>query len=167
MLSFLRGRIGAPEERFDSKNRIVATAGDRYRAESQEMDMKNSFKLLAATIAGLLASSDSLVAHHGAAAYELQTLTTFAATVRSFDWRNPHALLHFQVTDEKGAIANWTAETAGLIILVRAGWGRDVLKPGDQVSVVGRRATNGSHNMLLQRVVLPSGQELTSFVPPK
>ena len=129
--------------------------------------MRNRFGLLASMIAGLLAGSDSLVAHHGAAAYELQTLTTFAATVKAFDWRTPHALLHFEVTDEKGAITNWTAETAGLIILVRAGWGRDVLKPGDHISVVGRRATNGSHNMLLQRVVLPSGQELTSFVPPK
>ena len=129
--------------------------------------MRNRFGLLAAMIAGLLAGSDSLVAHHGAAAYEPQTLTTFTATVKAFDWRNPHALLHFDVTDEKGATANWTAETAGLIILVRAGWGRDVLKPGDHISVVGRRATNGSHNMLLQRVVLPSGQELTSFVPPK
>jgi len=129
--------------------------------------MRNRFRLLAAMIVGLLAGSDSLVAHHGAAAYELQTLTTLAATVKAFDWRNPHALLHFDVTDEKGAIENWTAETAGLIIRVRAGWGKDVLKPGDRISVVGRRATNGSHTMLLQRVVLPSGQELTSFVPPK
>ena len=129
--------------------------------------MRNRFGLLAGMIAGLLAGSDSLAAHHGAAAYEQQALTTFAATVKAFDWRNPHALLHFDVTDEKGAIANWTAETAGLIILVRAGWGRDVLKPGDRISVVGRLATNGSHTMLLQRVVLPSGQELTSFVPPK
>jgi hypothetical protein len=129
--------------------------------------MRNTVWLLAAMIAGLLTGSESLVAHHGAAAYELQTLTTFTATVRAFDWRNPHALLHFDVTDEKGAIANWTAETAGLIILVRAGWGRDVLKPGDHVRVIGRRATNGSHTMLLQRVVLSSGQELTSFVPPK
>lgn len=128
--------------------------------------MKNRFRFPAAMIAGLLTCSDPLVAHHGAAAYEPQTLTSLDATVRAFDWRNPHALLHFDVADEKGAIANWTAETAGLIILVRAGWGRDVLKPGDRISVVGRRATNGSHTMLLQRVVLPSGQELTSFVPP-
>lgn len=129
--------------------------------------MKNRFRLFGAMVTALLAGTDALVAHHGAAAYELQALTTFAATVKTFDWRNPHALLHFDVTDETGATANWTAETAGLIILVRAGWGRDVLKPGDRISVVGRRATNGSHTMLLQRVVLPSGQELTSFVPPK
>ena len=129
--------------------------------------MKNRHWLFAATMATLLARPDSLVAHHGAAAYDVQTLTTFAGVVKSLDWRNPHALLHFDVANEKGTTDNWTAETAGLIILVRAGWGRDVLKPGDRVSVTGRRATNGSHTMLLQRVVLPSGQELTSFIPPK
>ena len=31
-------------------------------------------------IAGLLAGSDALIAHHGAAAYELQPLTTLTAT---------------------------------------------------------------------------------------
>ena len=129
--------------------------------------MRNRFGLLGAMLTVLFGGADALGAHHGAAAYELQTLTTFAATVKAFDWRNPHALLHFDVTDETGTTASWTAETAGLIILVRAGWGRDVLKPGDRISVIGRRATNGSHTMLLQRVVLPSGQELTSFVPPK
>jgi hypothetical protein len=118
-------------------------------------------------MAGLLAWPGSLAAHHGGAAYDVQTMTTFTAVVTSFDWRNPHALLHFSVTDEKGTTEGWTAETAGLIILVRAGWERDVLKPGDRISIVGRRATNGSHTMLLQRVVLPSGRELTSFIPPK
>ncbi|NOT26834.1 MAG: hypothetical protein HOP16_12115 [Acidobacteria bacterium] len=129
--------------------------------------MRNGFWLPAAMIAGLLARPDSLAAHHGAAAYDVQTLTTLSAVVTSFDWRNPHALLHFNVTDEKGTTERWTAETAGLIILVRAGWERDVLKPGDRISIIGRRATNGTHTMLLQRVVLPSGQELTSFIPPK
>jgi hypothetical protein len=129
--------------------------------------MTNRCWLCAAVIAGLLARTNSLDAHHGAAAYETQTLTTFAAVVTSFDWRNPHALLHFDVTDEKGATENWTAETAGPIILVRAGWSREVLKAGDRISIVGRRAANGTHTMLLQRVVLPSGRELTSFVPPR
>lgn len=129
--------------------------------------MKNRFTWPCGAIAGLLAGSGTLVAHHGAAAYEPQTLTTLAATVRAFDWRNPHALLHFDVVDAEGTIANWTAETAGLVILIRAGWTRDVLKPGDRITVVGRRARNRSHTMLLQRVLLPSGRELTSFVPPK
>ena len=129
--------------------------------------MKNRMTLLCAVIAGLLAGCGSLIAHHGAAAYEAQDLTTLTATVTDFEWRNPHALLHFDVTDDSGAIAKWTGETAGLVILVRAGWRRDVLKAGDRITVVGRRAKNGTSTMLLRRIVLSSGQELNSFAPPR
>ncbi|MSO82972.1 MAG: hypothetical protein EXQ53_06715 [Acidobacteria bacterium] len=129
--------------------------------------MKKILTMLCTAIAGFLAGSGSALAHHGAAAYETQTLTTLAATVTAFDWRNPHALVRFDVKDDGGAVAHWTAETAGPIILVRAGWSRDVLKPGDRLTVIGRRATNGTNTMILQRLVLSTGQELTSFVPPK
>lgn len=129
--------------------------------------MKNRLRLVFAMIAGLVAGSGSLVAHHGAAAYDAQNLTTLAATVTEFDWRNPHALLRFDVADANGAIAHWTAETAGLVILVRAGWKRDVLKPGDRITVIGRRAINGSTNMILQRLTVSTGRELISFVPPR
>ena len=64
--------------------------------------MKNRSWILPAMMAGLLAWPGSLAAHHGGAAYDVQTMTTFTAVVTSFDWRNPHALLHFSVTDEKG-----------------------------------------------------------------
>lgn len=129
--------------------------------------MKNRMTMLCTVIAGLLTGCGSLIAHHGAAAYEAQDLTTLTATVKSFEWRNPHALLHFDVTDDRGATAQWTAETGGLVILARAGWRRDVLKAGDRITVVGRRAINGTNTMLLRRLVLPSGQELNSFAPPR
>jgi hypothetical protein len=105
------------------------------------------------------------LAHHGAAAYDTNELTTLTATVTTLDWRNPHALIHFEVTDAHGAVIAWTAETAGLVILIRAGWARDIVKPGDRVVIVGHRAANGSSTMLLKRLVLPDGRELTSIIP--
>jgi len=132
--------------------------------------MKNNTNLnqtlTCAVLVGLLAGSDSMNAHHGAAAYAAP-ITTLTATVTAFDWRNPHALIHFDVTDQTGAVASWTAETAGLVILVRAGWHRDVLKPGDRVTVAGRPAINGIHAMLLQRLTFADGRTLTSLIPPK
>lgn len=129
--------------------------------------MMNRLTIVCVVTAGLLGASGSALAHHGAAAYEVQSMTTVSATVTDFEWRNPHALLHFDVTDDRGTVASWTAETAGLVILVRAGWQRHVLKAGDRITAVGRRATNGTNAMLLQRVVLSTGQTLNSFVPPK
>jgi hypothetical protein len=36
---------------------------------------------------------------------------------------------------------------------------------GDQITVVGQPAKNGSRTMLLQRVIFADGRELTSFIP--
>jgi hypothetical protein len=116
-------------------------------------------------VAALAIGITPVAAHHGAAAFDTVHLSTFQATVSAFDWKNPHALLHFDVTGDDGRTTAWTAETAGLVILIRAGWTRHTVKPGDRVTISGHRAINGSPTMLLKRLVLPTDQEMTSIVP--
>jgi hypothetical protein len=128
---------------------------------------RNRMMLLWIVLAGCAAIPIPAGAHHGAAAYDMDRISTMPATVTALDWRNPHALLLFDVPDDDGRATAWTAETAGLVILIRAGWTRDVVKAGDRVMVAGHPAMNGSHTMLLKRLVLPSGRELTSIVPPR
>jgi Family of unknown function (DUF6152) len=115
-------------------------------------------------VASLIASS-SLDAHHGAAAFDLAQSTTLRATVTEFHWANPHALITFSAAAADGRGEEWTAETAGPVILVRAGWTKTTLKVGDQVTIIGQPAKNGSRTMLLQRVIFADGRELTSFIP--
>jgi hypothetical protein len=112
-----------------------------------------------------LPGAGRLHAHHGAAAYDLTKSLTLRGTVTAFEWANPHALITVSVAGPDGARVAWTAETAGLMILARAGWTRSTLKAGDAITIVGQPARNGSHTMLLQRVVLADGRELTSFIP--
>ena len=104
-------------------------------------------------------------AHHGVAAYEAGTKTALEGTVTNFEWENPHALIYFDVTDDAGSAQKWTAETAGLVLLVRAGWNKNSLKPGERCKIVGSRAKNGSNTMILRYLVLPSGKELSNYVP--
>jgi Family of unknown function (DUF6152) len=112
-----------------------------------------------------LAASPRAGAHHGGAAYDLTRTITLEATIVRFDWANPHALISFTAPGATGGAAAWTAETAGPVILTRAGWTRSTLKPGDRVTVAGQPARNGSKTMLLQRVVFADGRTLTSFIP--
>jgi hypothetical protein len=112
-----------------------------------------------------LAATAPLRAHHGAAAYQASAPATLQATIAEFLWSNPHALIAFTAAGANGVREEWTAETAGLVILIRAGWTRSTLKPGDQVTIVGLPARNGSRTMLLQKIVLADGRALTSFVP--
>jgi hypothetical protein len=122
-------------------------------------------RCLAITCLLVLCASATGAAHHGAAAYDLSTTTTLDARVIAFRWVNPHALLTFDAVDEAGAVRRWTAETAGLTILLRAGWSAATLQPGMAVKVTGHAARNGTAAMLLEHVVLPEGRTLTNFVP--
>jgi hypothetical protein len=73
-------------------------------------------------------------------------------TVSKVEWMNPHARFYVDVKDEKGATINWNLELASPNVLVRNGWTRNSLKVGDEVTVEGSRAKDGS-NMANARVV--------------
>ena len=127
--------------------------------------MKLSWALLSASLLALVVAPAPVDAHHGGAAYNLTRSITLEATITRFDWANPHALIAFTAAGEAGTTDEWTAETAGPVILTRAGWTKTTLRPGDRVTIVGQPARNGSKTMLLQRVVFADGRTLTSFIP--
>lgn len=115
--------------------------------------------ILAATTALLLVSGASF-AHHGMGTYDLQRRITLKGTVTTFDFTNPHVLLHLDVKDDKGTVVKWVAETGSPNMMRRGGWNKNTLKPGDQITISGQPAKNGSPTMRFLKVVLSNGQEL-------
>jgi Family of unknown function (DUF6152) len=115
-------------------------------------------------LAGLLLISTPVFAHHSTAEYDMTTLTSVKGTVTKFDWSNPHAYIYLEAKDEKGNVAEWTAELASLGMLSRVNWKRDTVKPGDQITIVGYRAKNGRTLMRLDKIVFSNGQELSARV---
>jgi hypothetical protein len=100
-------------------------------------------------------------AHHGASMFDMKQLLTVKGTVTSFEWENPHAMIYADVKDDKGNVQKWSIEIrGGPNALTRAGWNKDALKPGDQVTLIGHPAKNGTNSMRLAKVVLVGGQEL-------
>lgn len=92
--------------------------------------------------------------------FDMKQLITVKGTVTSFEWANPHPMIYADVKDDKG-IQKWAVEIrGGPSVLTRAGWNKDSLKPGDQVTLIGHPAKNGTNSMRLAKVVLASGQEL-------
>jgi hypothetical protein len=108
----------------------------------------------------LLAGSASLPAHHGASPYDTSKLTTLKGTVTDFQFINPHVVIAVDVADDKGKVENWIGEANSPNVLSRHGWDRDVMKKGDQITVIGNRGKNGSKTLRLQKVVLSNGREL-------
>jgi hypothetical protein len=100
-------------------------------------------------------------AHHGASMFDMEHLITVKGTVTSFDWINPHSMIYADVKDDKGDVQKWAIETrGGPNVLTRAGWTKDTLKPGDEVTFTGHPARNGSSNMRLAKVTLANGKEM-------
>jgi hypothetical protein len=111
---------------------------------------------------GLLLAARPIVAHHAfSAEFDMSKPVKLTGPVTKFDWTNPHAWIYIDAKDESGKVANWGFELGGASGLMRQGWTRFTLKPGDVVTIEGSRAKNGSNNANAQTVIVAStGQKL-------
>jgi hypothetical protein len=116
---------------------------------------------LLAVFAGFFVVSSSIFAHHGTANYDMTKVITVKGTVTDFQFINPHTLILFDVKNDKGVVEHWQAEATSPNHLVRAGWTKNTLKPGDAITISGFRAKNGSTVMRFQKMVLANGLEVT------
>jgi DNA/RNA endonuclease YhcR with UshA esterase domain len=87
-----------------------------------------------------------LRAHHSfAAEYDTKKPVELTGTVTSIEWVNPHAWIHMDVKDENGKVASWNFELGSPNLLLRNGWRKDTIKPGDMITVSGSAAKDGSN----------------------
>lgn len=98
--------------------------------------------------------------HHGVSDYDVANVVSWQATVTDFMFANPHSLLNFTRKNDQGAVEEWQGELQSPSMLARHGhWTKDTVKPGDQITVFGCRARNGSKTMLVRKIVLANGEE--------
>jgi hypothetical protein len=106
--------------------------------------MRTKFVVVAVGIA-LLASVPAVMAHHSFAA-EFDSSKPFSMTgkVTKVEWMNPHTFFYIDVVDEAGKVTNWAMEMGSPNGLMRQGWSRNSMKIGDEVTVEGSLAKDGS-----------------------
>lgn len=108
-----------------------------------------------------LVAAAPVLAHHSPAAFEPQKTVTLKGTVKEFRWQNPHTWIEVLVPNEKGEEVLWAVELTSPTYLVRAGWKSTTLKPGDQVTVVGRPLKSGEPgSAIFTSVTLADGTTL-------
>lgn len=117
---------------------------------------------------GVLLAGRPVVAHHAfAAEFATEKPIKLTGAVTKLDWTNPHAWIYIDAKDETGKVTNWAFELASPNGLMRSGWRRTDLKPGDLVTIEGSRARNGSNNASAQTVIVTStGQKLFAGANP-
>jgi hypothetical protein len=118
-------------------------------------------KLALAVSVGLTICALQLAAHHSfEAEYDLNKPLKVTGTVTKVEWLNPHARFYLDVMDDNGKVTNWNFELGPIVILVRQGWRKDSLKIGDQVTVEGFLAKDGSALANARRVTLADGRRV-------
>jgi hypothetical protein len=114
--------------------------------------------LLGGVVAALILAAGSVQAHHSfAAEFDANKPITLKGIVTKIEWTNPHVWFYVNVKDTtSGEVKNWGAEMGPPHGLQRRGWRRDTLKIGEEVTVTGSMAKNGSNRMNARSVTLTS-----------
>jgi hypothetical protein len=126
--------------------------------------MKIRFMAVLVAAAGLLMVSGLVFAHHGRSNYDVTHTVTLKGIVTEFEWINPHALIHFDVTDENGKVEKWVGETNSPNTLTRQGWSRNTVKVGEQITLVGHRVKGDSPYINFSKIIFADGKELSPSV---
>ena len=124
--------------------------------------MRARLTVAVASLAGLLVAAVPVTAHHSfAAEYDATQPIKLTGTVTKIEWTNPHCFFYIDVKSESGKIDTWALELGNPNALLRNGWTPKSVKIGDEVSVEGTRAKDGSLLGNARSMVLMStGQRL-------
>jgi len=111
-------------------------------------------------LALLLAPVAALAHHSFAAEYDTKKPVELKGTVTGIDWVNPHAWIHMEVKDEAGKGVMWDCELGSPNLLMRNGWRRDSIKPGDTIIVNGSQAKDGANMANARTVKMSDGRKV-------
>lgn len=106
-------------------------------------------------LAGMLAATRTATAHHSfAAEFDSKQPVKLEGVVTKVEWTNPHVWIYLNVKDAAGKVVNWGAEMGPPHGLQGSGWRRETLKIGDQITVDGYLAKNGTSRVNARSITL-------------
>ena len=105
--------------------------------------------------------SSQLIAHHSFnAEYDFTKPVSLTGVVIKWELINPHGWITLDAKDPDGKVTRWMIETGNPNALIRAGWRKDSLKPGDEIIVEGYHSKDSSNIVNGSSVRLPDGRKL-------
>jgi hypothetical protein len=104
-------------------------------------------------------------AHHSFAMFDSDKTVPLTGTVKEFQWVNPHTWLHIMAPDSTGKVVEWKIEGRSPNVLSRRGWRKDMIKPGDRVTLMIHPMKDGTAAGAITRITLANGKELNADTP--
>jgi len=113
-----------------------------------------------AVAAALLAATVPALAHHSTAMFEWGTAKPLTnMTVERWEWTNPHTFLYARDADGN----RWALEGMSPNHLVRYGWSKRSLQPGEKVDLTYYPLRDGRRGGFNVTVTKPDGKKLFQF----
>ena len=112
-------------------------------------------------LSAALSASSLLLAHHSfAAEYDGTKAVEIKGTLTKLEWMNPHIWMYVDAKDSSGKVTKWECEGGPPNTLTRGGWTKGMLKAGDEVTIKGSRAKDGSNTCNSRSVTMADGKVL-------
>ena len=130
----------------------------------------NGYAVLLSLFVAAIFPVGNAAAHHSfAAEFDAEKPITLKGIVVKWEMMNPHGWITVDVTGSGGDKVRWMVETSNPNGLMRLGWTKNSLKPGDQITIDAYRAKDGSNTANAARVTLADGRSVfagSSGTPP-
>lgn len=139
---------------------VITCVEDAARERLGGVEVKAKVPILVPVLVSCFTFTVLLQAHHASRqVYEGKTIMLMGV-VTDYEWANPHSVLSIAVKDNNGRVEEWHAEILPPSEMLRAGWTKESLKPGDEVTLTGRPGRYAQHIMWLEYLVTPDGKKL-------
>ena len=111
-------------------------------------------------LGALLLAASAAFSHHSSSGIDQQGSVTITGTVKDFHWGNPHSWIELEVVNAQGVTELWNFEMNPPVFLIKLGFTRSSLKPGDKVAVTAKPFFDGRPGGIFRAVTLPDGKVL-------
>ena len=123
------------------------------------MNSPKMSKAILALVAATAVAGPAL-AHHAFNMYDNAKYLPLTGTVKTWTWKNPHAMIDFVVDKPGGGTELWSVECSSPNIIGRKGWSMDSIKVGDKMPIVVHPMKDGSLYALMVKATTPRGETL-------
>ena len=129
--------------------------------------LQNIPRFILVLVGSALLTSFPVLAHHSTAAFNETIVLKLTGTIQSFRWINPHSSFKIDAVADQGRPNGlWTVEMTAANALIRQGWKRNSIRPGDKVTVFVHplrhviTLNDGSQGALYIGIILADGSTL-------
>jgi hypothetical protein len=115
----------------------------------------------AVVLMAIVSAAAPVFAHHSfAAEFDIDKPVTLTGTITKVDWVNPHVYIYLDARDASGKVTTWALSTFSPGAVRRAGATRANFGQGQQVTVLGYHAKDGSNFAFMRRMTFADGHTL-------